>query len=570
MADETKVDSSNSLDSSMKMCPLCDLEKDLSGGFKTIEDDRPICETCYQYHYVECNDCHDIISRNDDWRVYSERGELLSVCGNCFEDSYYTCNHCGRALAVDIMDEDLEDNWYCHSCRIDGHGVFTEEQREPDLNRKPKLDIEVKTFQDENKGTIIKDTRAFSAEIECYFPKPDNYYAVVQEINTRFIGTGQVGDASLDGQGIEIQTPILKGKMGESYMKDLSSLLIKQGFYVNMKAGLHIHLDGKGFTKESLYSEEETLEHELNFFFNLNKKSVEFLAIRDTMLEYTRSRHLLTDNSDTAILHRLLHQEEYMWYPESRREDMKELDKKYLKNKKDLKPEEIKIKVQDILKKYKRLLTDKELEAYRKYISDCLSSKLLQKLRQLFIVYYFADEFIMQLLPHSRRNNKYCLPLWREFNIHKIDSLQTINEFEQMWYMNDDLHYIQSRKGNPKDNSRRHGANFHILMCQGHFEIRYHSGTISADKILYWVQLNQALMDLADTVDYDRFNEIRNALEEMKNTQNLKLKRRMMYGLLNLSNEAIAYWENRAMKFTDEDELKPHPENDYKKNNLDL
>jgi hypothetical protein len=111
-------------------------------------------------------------------------------------------------------------------------------------------------------------------------------------------------------------------------------------------------------------------------------------------------------------------------------------------------------------------------------------------------------------------------------------------------------------KGNPKDITRRHGANFHILMCQGHFEVRYHSGTINADKILYWVQLNQALMKLATN---SSFGNIRRELEEIKFIQNLSLRRQRMYNLLDLPQQSRDYWESRAKKFTDENELKPIP-----------
>jgi len=94
-------------------------------------------------------------------------------------------------------------------------------------------------------------------------------------------------------------------------------------------------------------------------------------------------------------------------------------------------------------------------------------------------------------------------------------------------------------------------------MSQGHFEVRYHSGTINANKILYWVQLNQALMNLADNPNID-FAYVARELEDIRYMQNLTLRRFYMYKLLNLPKDSIEYWESRANLFTDEKtELNP-------------
>jgi len=166
----------------------------------------------------------------------------------------------------------------------------------------------------------------------------------------------------------------------------------------------------------------------------------------------------------------------------------------------------------------------------------------------------------MQVMPHSRRNSKYCKPLWKEFNIHAIDQLANLADFERMWYMNDDLHEIKKRKEDSHDHSRRHGANFHILLTEGHFEVRYHSATLNPTKLLRWVELNQAIMHLADC-SAEEFLPVRMGLEDIRFIQSLAIRRQAFYNLLGLSKEARAYWEERAKKFTDEaTELKLYEE----------
>jgi hypothetical protein len=428
----------------------------------------------------------------------------------------------------------------------------------------PHLDIQSKKFQDTKQGKIITDKRHFSAEIECYYPNEDAYYQVIEQINKHFRGTGKVSDGSLDNQGVEFQTPILRGQKGEEYINSLSKLLLSNKFFVNTKAGLHIHLDGEGFTKKSLFSDKEIAERETGYFYSIQPPSNNARAFSNylndlrTLTRYADRRGGIA--SYPSASGRLETTSDLLGAVYKGTDldiaDRKQVDKIYLQNLK-LDPKQRLDKIRQVLSSLRNTLSRDDMEGYNRYMGDYISQRLLSKLRQLFTVYYFADDFIMQLLPHSRRNNKYCLPLWKEFNVTEIDRLDNLADFEKMWYQLDDLHHIQQKKGDPKDITRRHGANFHILMCQGHFELRYHSGTINADKILYWVALNQALINLADT-ERDNFSDIRQTLEDIKFIQNLALRRKKMYDLLALPQDARDYWESRAKKFTDEDkELSP-------------
>jgi hypothetical protein len=542
------------------VCPNCgrndvDLEWQTPGG-------EMICEECFTDTYHVCNDCDETVLRNDTQIVNGEFGSYC-VCNACFDSEYSECTVCHRYFFHRDMSIDINGQFMCQMCdsSLTNREVFINVSR-------PHLDTTVKSFQDTKKGTIITDKRMFSTEIECYHPSNEAYNKVLTETNKNFKGTGQVNDGSLDDRGVGFQTPILRGAKGEKYIKDFSKLLLDNKFYVNTRAGTHIHLDGEGFTVPSLFSEEEILNIQTNFFYKLKSSSKSFLHYIDELRKFWR----VGDTSNTTVYENggyLVDTHTLLTAIYKGTEDQiarnKEIDKQYIQN---IKNKSMCMDIaRNLIRNFIQNLNGEQYLNFEAYKIDKFSSRLLPAMKQLFTVYYFADDFIMQVLPHSRRNNKYCLPLWKEFNISDIDSLNTLSEFEKMWYRLDDLHIIAEKKRDSKDVTRRHGANFHILMCQGHFELRYHSGTINADKILYWVALNQAFMNLA-TVSPSKFQHIRQELEDIRFIQNLKLRRTRIYKLLELPQNAIDYWESRAIKFTDENELEPTGER--VDNSLDL
>lgn len=544
-----------------------------------------VCEECFNLVSRMCDDCERIIAIDDCEEVQNSfDSDIHYVCDIC-RNNYINCYECGGRYHEDYMHEDNSGDFYCEHCQSAGNGNFEDEDSSDfeDVQR-PRLDIRSNVFRSDDKGSIITDDRIFSAEIECY-PNPKNTTKSLmearQEINKNFKGTGEITDASLDNSGIEFQTPLLKGKKGQDYIENLLKMLKDKGFYVNKKAGTHIHLDGKGFSTDSLIDKEELLQNQALWFLRCGKSSKAFKEELDNLKHYTPIRYHVKAKiaRDLALKSGM-----YFPYPEDSEGNfttlIQQLDISTIKEDKrvedyyysddrvvDEKLKQIDTTYLDIMKNYTKdqrlgemeyriqrcfsLLSDDEHKKAEAWSNDFISSKVLSRMKQLFTVYYFADDVIMQLLPHSRRNNKYCLPLWRDFNLTTIDGLESMTDFEKMWYKYDNLNEIKNKKNDPKDVSRRHGANFHILMCQGHFELRYHSGTLNSDKLLYWVQLNQSLMKLA--TEDQKFFAIREELERIRYIQNLKLRRLRLYSLLDLPDDAIKYWESRAKKFTDEE-----------------
>jgi len=69
-----------------------------------IEDDceytddtgERICEDCYYDYYSNCDNCGDVVARDD---LVSIEGGQEYVCEDCANDNYYRCNDCGEYVS---------------------------------------------------------------------------------------------------------------------------------------------------------------------------------------------------------------------------------------------------------------------------------------------------------------------------------------------------------------------------------------------------------------------------------------------------------------------------------------
>lgn len=122
------------------------------------------------------------------------------------------------------------------------------------------------------------------------------------------------------------------------------------------------------------------------------------------------------------------------------------------------------------------------------------------KIKALWAFYIAYEDVLLSFLPPSRRGNQYCRLVKNAFHLAEIEQAQSLEKLEQLWYRVKQRMAIKSRKGDKYDSSRYFGVNLHSLFANGHLEIRYHSGTLNAEKILYWVQLHQAIMDRAGSL----------------------------------------------------------------------
>jgi len=108
-----------------------------------------------------------------------------------------------------------------------------------------------------------------------------------------------------------------------------------------------------------------------------------------------------------------------------------------------------------------------------------------------------SESIIYQMLPLSRRNNRYCGSLLR-VNGTAPEGAPDLKKCEKKLYGDDQTDSeIERAKRNRYDSRRYCGLNLHSIFYRGTCEVRYHSGTMEPEKIKEWIVLWMLIMDVA-------------------------------------------------------------------------
>lgn len=226
--DTTKEEENNDDEAEeVLQCVICDNE--IEEGDETEHEGDIYCDRCFHEEFRHCDRCGDL-ERRDNLTFVENRDE--SYCVNCYDrEDCFTCDACGETLTGDCYGQE----GYCQNCWDN-----RERDNGEDLNRE----------FDKSDKLVEEGKRAFSCEIECYYPDDDT--SLVEEVIENIDeGIGMSEDGSLNDCGKEFQTPKLSGEKGEKVLKDLCRELSNRNFYVNRTCGLHIHLDAKDFQGET-------------------------------------------------------------------------------------------------------------------------------------------------------------------------------------------------------------------------------------------------------------------------------------------------------------------------------
>lgn len=167
-------------------------------------------------------------------------------------------------------------------------------------------------------------------------------------------------------------------------------------------------------------------------------------------------------------------------------------------------------------------------------------------LRDLFLFYIMFEDVILSFLPRSRRQNNYCRLIKDDFHLHEIANAETHQQLASLWYRAvrpTDTRRLK-RDGN---GSRYSGINLHSLFSNRHLEIRYHSGTLNARKILEWANLHCHIMDRAK-------NGYLAGVAGMKLSATIDVQEKIeiFFGFLELSEESKQYFLKRAKLFKED------------------
>lgn len=166
------------------------------------------------------------------------------------------------------------------------------------------------------------------------------------------------------------------------------------------------------------------------------------------------------------------------------------------------------------------------------------------ELLQLWKAYLVFEDVILSFLPFSRRRNDFCRPIGEAFKFIELDSLRSMLDAEKLWYSQRGFRSVASAKGTHRHPTRYFGVNLHSLLADGHLEIRYHSGTLKAQKILEWTNLHVLIMDAAQKHVFNN-----DFLYEAQHTSSLKEKTEMLFERIGLSASSIEHFRGRQQKF---------------------
>ena len=179
---------------------------------------------------------------------------------------------------------------------------------------------------------------------------------------------------------------------------------------------------------------------------------------------------------------------------------------------------------------------------------------------QLMKTYIVFEDVIMSLLPFSRRYNDFCRPLSETLQLAEIDTLTSVVEIEKLWYKGRTYEDIRQAKGHHEHASRYFGINLSPLLKEGHLEIRFHSGTTDARKILEWANLHALIMDACANFAFDA-----EFLREAQSTIRLSEKTTMLFNRIGMAEASKQFYRTRQSKFgnkgNEDDEVKKnkHP-----------
>lgn len=165
---------------------------------------------------------------------------------------------------------------------------------------------------------------------------------------------------------------------------------------------------------------------------------------------------------------------------------------------------------------------------------------------QMWKTYIIFEDVLMSLVPYSRRNNDFCRRLSESFQVNELDTIETMFDVEKMWYKARITGDIRAAKGQHYSPTRYFGVNFHCLLNDGHFEIRFHPGTLNSHKILEWANMHILIADAAVRLAFTS-----EFLKEAQATYLLSEKTQLLFDLIGMSKPSKEFYLARQRKFAD-------------------
>ncbi len=358
-------------------------------------------------------------------------------------------------------------------------------------------------FQSVEPGRIIKSPRKFGIEVEM-LSKSTQAVAELGESISRAFGFEHDGSIQpgLGEMGIEVVSPIMSGSLGESGVRNLFEKINALKFETNITCGLHTHIDGDGYNNsratqvmflssctEAILKKigrKDTVFLVKNKLFDGIKKSAD-MESKD-LAKVLIDEHFTTPTRQVLYLGKTLgvHVPDIRIRPVNVQvgKRMLSLDYYDYTNLLDFSKPKVSISM-------------KELEpSQNDYLCIVKGNNSVSNVKTLLYLYSVFNDIFMAMLPKSRRNNVYAQNLAMSFSPNQIEGIVSYSELETVWYKTRSMMETDGKKGNQYDDSRYYGVNLHSLFAKyGTVEFRSHSATLEPNKVLYWIALNQEILD---------------------------------------------------------------------------
>lgn len=100
-----------------ELVECCNCGDEIPEGDEITYDSQVFCQDCYDYNYVTCEGCDEVLERDSCYNSPDGNGIF---CKGCFDERYFACRGCSNEYSVDSRYEsDNTGDAYCQECYYD-------------------------------------------------------------------------------------------------------------------------------------------------------------------------------------------------------------------------------------------------------------------------------------------------------------------------------------------------------------------------------------------------------------------------------------------------------------------
>jgi hypothetical protein len=435
-------------------------------------------------------------------------------------------------------------------------------------------------FYSAESGTTIKSKRPFGVEFEVnLLNKGRDILRDMLDRAFRLVHDGSVNN------GIEVVTPILGGKLGESSVRDICKALEKVKAGTDKTCGLHVHFDAADFYSKhraSVVTLEKAIEiikkdEDIDGYIIPDVAMKELKLKHDSGLYRAVSSFGKLDEFDICEFDHMINSTPTMRSTLTNYKDKADarLVLERLKIVVPSKPNTMygfalaHVPTRDSYEKYKgpivlgqhrysefKILVDQEYNSGVRVVLFNRSgltemSYENRRLRRLAAFYLAFDDVIAAMLPAKRRTNDYTKRIGTRINMHDITEASDHLKFFNLWTKTGSLKDFKGTLHDQRHNSRYYGVNFRSLLKHGTIEIRYLGGSIDPDHVLHWTALHHAVLDGCANLANDRFAA--NRSEKASMIVNTEAKADLFFSKLKLEKDTEDYLRAKIKEYKNDD-----------------